>query len=165
VTVVDFKAGIEDASRGVITQLDWVVVVIDPSYAALQAAVTLRKLVEQMRAGHLPATHHLGSPGLVELTERQYRSARIRGVRYVLNKVADSDTEYELRQRLLDAGIQATAVIREEPGLQRAWLEGAALECAQAASEAAKIVRAFEADQAAQIEAAPESRAADAVGC
>jgi CO dehydrogenase nickel-insertion accessory protein CooC1 len=165
VTVVDFKAGIEDASRGVITQLAWVVVVIDPSYAALQAAVTMRSLIQQMKAGRLPATRHLRSPELVEITERQYRSARTRGVRYVLNKVADSDTEYQLWQRLLDAGIQATAVIRDEPDLRRAWLEAAPLESARAAAEAAKIVRAFEADPAARVEAAAESRAAEVVGC
>ncbi|HOB99404.1 MAG TPA: P-loop NTPase [Verrucomicrobiota bacterium] len=62
VTLVDFKAGVEDASRGVITSLDWVVVVLDPSYAGIRAAATMKTMLDQMRAGFLPATQHLDDP-------------------------------------------------------------------------------------------------------
>lgn len=117
VTVLDFKAGIEDASRGVITSLDWVIVVMDPTYAAVRAAVTMKRLLEQMHGGFVPATRHLASPELVELTQRAYREARTRGALYVLNKVPDPDTEHFLWQRLLEAEIQvATTLVSRTPG-------------------------------------------------
>jgi CO dehydrogenase nickel-insertion accessory protein CooC1 len=149
VTVIDFKAGIEDVSRGVITQLDWVVVVMDPSYAAVQAAATMQTLLDEMRAGHLPATRHLASAELVELTQRSYREARTQGALYVLNKIPDQDTEYQLWQRLLQTGIHPTAVIPDDPALRQAWLEAAPLESGPARAEAAKIVRALEASPSA----------------
>lgn len=144
VTLVDFKAGVEDASRGVITSLDWVIVVIDPSYAALRAAATMKTLLDQMHAGFLPATRHLASPELVELTRRAYQEARTKGALYVLNKVPDPDTEHFLWQRLLEAEINVAASIRDDPALRQAWLEGACLHSADAEEEAAKIVRALE---------------------
>jgi CO dehydrogenase nickel-insertion accessory protein CooC1 len=144
VTLVDFKAGIEDASRGVITSLDWVIVVMDPSHAGVRAAVTMKTLLDQMQAGYLPATHHLKSPELVELTRRAYQTARTQGVLYVLNKVPDTDTEHFLWQRLMEAEINAVVSIREDPDLRQAWLEGVPLRSAPAEAEAAKIVRALE---------------------
>jgi CO dehydrogenase nickel-insertion accessory protein CooC1 len=144
VTLVDFKAGIEDASRGVITSLDWVVVVIDPSFAGIRAAVTMRTLLDQMRAGHLPATRHLRSPELVRLTEEAYRAARTKNVVYVLNKVPDLETEQQLSEFLTQAGIQAVASIPDDAELRRAWLEGSRLRSASAQAAAAKIVRTLE---------------------
>jgi CO dehydrogenase nickel-insertion accessory protein CooC1 len=144
VTLVDFKAGIEDASRGVITSLDWVIVVMDPSHAGLRAAVTMKTLLDQMQAGHLPATRHLKSPELVELTHRAYQTARTQGVLYVLNKVPDADTELFLWQRMMEAEINAVVSICEDSDLRQAWLEGLPLHSAPAEAEAAKIVRALE---------------------
>jgi CO dehydrogenase nickel-insertion accessory protein CooC1 len=144
VTVLDFKAGIEDASRGVITSLDWVIVVMDPSYAGVRAAATMKTLLDQMHAGFLPATRHLASPELVELTRRSYLEARTKGALYVLNKVPDADTEHFLWQRLLEAEINVVASIPDEPALRQAWLEGTPLHSAHAEAEAAKIVRALE---------------------
>lgn len=144
VTIIDFKAGIEDASRGVITSLDWVVVVIDPSFAGVRAAVTMQTLLEQMRAGHLPATRHLQSPELIQLTEEAYRTARTKGAVYVLNKVPDPETEHELWQLLIEAGIHATASIPEDAGLRHAWLENSPLKSNPAQAEAAKIIKTLE---------------------
>jgi len=144
VTVLDFKAGIEDASRGVITSLDWVIVVMDPSYAGVRTAATMKTLLDQMHAGFLPATRHLASPELVELTRRSYQEARTKGALYVLNKVPDVDTEHFLWQRLLEAEINVVASIPDEPGLRQAWLEGTPLHSAHAEAEAAKVVRALE---------------------
>ncbi|MBN2508457.1 MAG: P-loop NTPase [Verrucomicrobia bacterium] len=144
VTLVDFKAGIEDSSRGVITSLDWVVVVVDPSYASVQMAVAMRKLFEQMHAGHQPATQHLASPELVALARRAFETARTKGVACVLNKVADADTDRVLRQRLAQAGITPVAAIRDEPGLRQAWLQGTQVDSPAARHEMAKIVEALE---------------------
>jgi CO dehydrogenase maturation factor len=144
VTLVDFKAGIEDSSRGVITNLDWIIVVVDPSYASVQMAVTMKTLVEQMHAGHLPATRHLVLPELVELSQRAFQTARTKGVAYVLNRIPDPDTEHFLWQRLVQAGINPIATIRDEPNLRQAWLEGTRVDSPPALVEAAKIVKALE---------------------
>lgn len=144
VTLVDFKAGVEDISRGVVTSFDWVIVVMDPSYAGMRAATTMKTLLAQMQAGFLPATRHLASLELVELTRRAYREARIKGAVYLLNKVPDAATEQALRQRLTDAGIDVAAAMPDDPDLRRAWLEGARLESAAGAEQAMKIVRALE---------------------
>lgn len=144
VMLVDFKAGIEDASRGVITSLDWVVCVIDPTLAGVRAAATMRTLLDQMRAGRMPATRHLQSPELIKLTENAYRTARTKGAVYVLNKVPDPETEHQLWQLLVQQGIQPVASISDDPELRRAWLEGFPLASASAWTEAAKIVRALE---------------------
>lgn len=155
VTLLDFKAGIEDFSRGVITSLDWVIVVMDPSYAGVQAAVTLKKLLEQMHAGFLPATRHLGEPELVELTRRNYRMARTKGALYVLNKASGPDTEHFLRQRLIEAGINVAASIPDDRALRQAWLEGTPLHSTLAEAEAASIVRALEERSGAHGEISP----------
>lgn len=144
VMLLDFKAGVEDASRGVVTSLDWVVVVIDPSYAGVQAAVTLQGMLQEMHDGHPPATRHLHAPKLVRLTEEAYRTARTKGAVYVLNKVSDPETEYLLWQQLLPAGLHAVASIPDDPQVRQAWLEGSRLESAAAQAEAAKVVRALE---------------------
>ena len=144
VTIVDFKAGAEDASRGVITSLDWIVVVLDPSYAGIRAAATMRTMVDQMRAGFQPATEHLSSPEQVEAARRAYREARTQGALYVLNKAPDAETEHLMRQRLLELQIDAVASIREDPGLRRSWLQGECLQSAAAEAEAVRIVRALE---------------------
>lgn len=157
VTLVDFKAGIEDASRGVITSLDWVIVVIDPSHAGVQAAATMKTLLDQMHAGFLPATRHLGSPDLVELTRRSYQEARTQGALYVLNQVPDTDTEHFLWQRLLEAEINVVASIGDDPGLRQAWLEGTRLRSVAGGAEAAKIVRALEQKRGCFLEEHPFS--------
>jgi len=156
VMLLDFKAGIEDASRGVITSLDWVVGVIDPTGPGVRAAVTIRTLLDQMHAGGMPATRHLGSQHLVKITEDAYRAARTQGVVFVLNKVADLDAEFDLCQLLVQSGIQATAAFAEENALRIAWLKGLPLESASARSEAGKIVRALK-DGLGRFSESPES--------
>lgn len=102
-----------------------------------------------MHAGFLPATRHLASPELVELTRRNYLEARTKGALYLLNKVPDADTEHFLWQRLLEAEINVVASIPEETDLRQAWLEGAPLHNAHAEAEAGKIVRALEQERGA----------------
>ena len=48
VTLVDFKAGFEDSARGVLTGLDWAVVVVDPTTASLHMAVHLKRMVRKI---------------------------------------------------------------------------------------------------------------------
>jgi CO dehydrogenase maturation factor len=141
VTVIDFKAGVEDVSRGVITALDWLIGVIDPSFAGVRAAFTLEALLRQMQGGAMPATRHLPSPELAKLTEESYRNARTRGARYVLNRVPDVETERQLLRLLQDAGIQPSVILPDEPSLRRAWLEGTPLESTDCEAGALRLVR------------------------
>jgi CO dehydrogenase nickel-insertion accessory protein CooC1 len=104
----------------------------------------MKRLLDQLQDGFLPATRHLASTELAEMTRRAYREARTRGALYVLNKVPDPDTEHFLWQRLLEAQIQVAASIPDDLALRRAWLEGAPLESAAADAEAIKLVRALE---------------------
>lgn len=150
VVLVDFKAGIENVSRGVITSLDWVVVVIDSSFAGVRAAITMQGLIDQLRAGRKPATRHLTSAHLAALAEENYKRARTKGVFYILNKVPDPETEHELWQQLIAGRIPAGAVIREDPEIRRAWLEGVPVTSAAALAEAEKVVKAMEENRGAQ---------------
>jgi CO dehydrogenase nickel-insertion accessory protein CooC1 len=144
VTLIDFKAGFEDLARGVVTSLDWVIVVVDPTMAAVEAAGHIRALVEQIRAGALPATQHLASPALVEAARRQYREAAVKGVYVVLNRVRDAEIADYLRARLQEHGIEPVAVMREDPAITRAWLMGEELDLADAGASVDKIIGELE---------------------
>jgi CO dehydrogenase maturation factor len=124
VTLVDFKAGFEDSARGAVTSLDWIVVVVDPTQAAVKMAVDMREMIRAIRAGTPPATEHLDFPELAELARRLFREARIKGVFFLLNNVEDAETESYLRQELAAIGIEPLGVIYRDPAIARAWLHG-----------------------------------------
>jgi CO dehydrogenase maturation factor len=124
VTLVDYKAGFEDSARGNIISLDWIIVVVDPTSAAIQMAIDMRNMVDQLKAGGLPATAHLEHPDLVELVNQLYREARVEGVLFILNKVRDEETERYIRNKLAEHGIEPIGTIRDDPSLSMAWLKG-----------------------------------------
>jgi CO dehydrogenase nickel-insertion accessory protein CooC1 len=132
VTLVDFKAGFEDVARGVITRLDWAIVVVDPTLAAVQMAVNMRDMVAQIRKGARPATQHLESAALVEIAERQYAQASIKGVLFLLNKIEDRGTEAFLQQRLAAEEITTAGSVHADHAITQAWLQGRQLESRQA---------------------------------
>lgn len=122
--LVDFKAGFEDSARGVITSLDWVIVAVDPTTAAVRMAVHLRDMVRQLQAGRPPATAHLECPELIQLANTLFRESRVRGVLPILNRVPDEETETYLQERLQDEGLRPIAVVPQAPGIMSAWLKG-----------------------------------------
>lgn len=128
VVLEDFKAGFEDSARGVITGLDWAVVVLDPTTASIQMAVNMKRVVRQIKAGELPATAHLDRPELVEAAHQRYTEARIKGVLFVLNKISDEASERYLREALAREGISPLGVIREDRSISAAWLRGEPLD-------------------------------------
>ena len=145
VTLVDFKAGIEDSARGVVTSLDWAIVVVDPTNASVQMATDMTDMVEQIRAGVLPATGHLENPALVEAANRVFREAKTKGVLCVLNRVRDKRMESYMRARLEQRGIKPIGVIPEDASLALRWLEGTRLDSAVAKKDTESIVRQLEA--------------------
>ncbi|MCK4579535.1 MAG: hypothetical protein KAU50_12155 [Candidatus Marinimicrobia bacterium] len=54
VTLVDFKAGFKDSAWGVITSLDWAIVIVDPTSPAVELAAHMNRMVDQIKAGQLP---------------------------------------------------------------------------------------------------------------
>lgn len=140
VTLVDFKAGFEDSARGVITGLDWALIVVDPTVAAIQMAVDMQHMVEQIKAGALPATAHLETPEMVEVANAFYRNATIQGIATILNQVTSPETEDFLRDKLAAAGLQPLGVLHADPAIAMAWLIGATLYSEQARHEIQTVI-------------------------
>jgi CO dehydrogenase nickel-insertion accessory protein CooC1 len=149
VTVVDFKAGFEDSARGVITGLDWILVVVDPTTAAIRMAVDMRDTVRTLADGGQPATAHLESPELADVARAIYREAELGGVLVVLNRVADDAMEESLIALLRREGIEPVGAIRDDDLLRHAWLRDAPIESLRAQEAVAGIAGRLEAAAAA----------------
>jgi len=153
VTLVDFKAGFEDSARGVITSLDWAIVIVDPTSASIQMAANMRDMVDQIRAGMLPATAHLESPDLVAIANRVFKEARIKGVFFVLSQVDDEATKGYLREKLEEKGIRPIGIIHRDPSICLSWLKGLPLDVTETRKDLERI--------AGELEAAEEAYSAD----
>jgi CO dehydrogenase nickel-insertion accessory protein CooC1 len=144
VTLVDFKAGFEDTARGAITSLDWAIVVVDPTLAAIEMASDMRNMVARMKAMELPATMHLENQELIELANRLFTEARIKGVLSVLNKVQNNEVEIYMRKELSARGIEPIGIIYEDPSVSITWLRGKPLGGGVIEQEAKKIARVLD---------------------
>ena len=147
VTLVDFKAGFEDSARGVVTGLDWGIVVVDPTTASVEMALHMKRMVHLIKAGALPATKHLDSPELVAWANKIFTSAAIKDVLFVLNRVRDEEMEHYLQQKLAEKGIDPIGAIHEDASISAAWLTGAPLDTVRAQDEADRIIDKLEALQ------------------
>jgi CO dehydrogenase nickel-insertion accessory protein CooC1 len=152
VTLVDFKAGFEDSARGVITGLDWAIVIVDPTSAAVRMAADMKDMVTQIKAGKLPATAHLRSPELVEMARGIFREARIKGAFFVLNKIEDQETESYLRRKLDEEGIKPIGVIHRDPSISLSWLQGTPLDVSKTKHDVERIVEELEGAQESYLE-------------
>jgi CO dehydrogenase nickel-insertion accessory protein CooC1 len=156
VTLVDLKAGIEDSARGVLTTLDWAIVVVDPTVAAVQVAADLNQMVFGIQAGEVPATHHLQSPGLAELAREFYRNARVKGVLVVLNRVRDSAAEGHLTQMVLgETGLKPVGTLKEDSAIADAWLRGLPVSAGESRRAMARLADALEKTATADLAPAP----------
>jgi len=144
VTLIDFKAGFEDTARGAITRLDWALVIIDPTVAAVQIAVDLKETVSLIHGGALPATHHLENNDLVAQANAFYETSTLRGVLCVLNRVDDTGTEEYLTRRLRESGIAPIGVLHSNAEIARTWLTGARIRDAGALAESDTLAGALE---------------------
>ncbi len=124
VTLIDFKAGFEEIARGVITSLDWAIMIVDPTVASIEMASNMKDIVNDIKNGKLPATQHLDRPDLVGIANRYYLETKIRGGMYILNKVDGMETETYLCAKLAEQGIQPAAVIDTDPLISISWLKG-----------------------------------------
>ena len=149
VTLVDFKAGFEDSARGVITTLDWAIVIVDPTSASLQMAVNMKDLVDQIKAGVLPATSHLDSPALVAVANRIFQEATIKGVSFVLSKIEDETVEAYLREKLAEKGVRPIGTIHRTPSISLCWLKGLPLDVTETREDLEQIIGELEAAEKA----------------
>jgi CO dehydrogenase nickel-insertion accessory protein CooC1 len=145
VTLVDFKAGFEDSARGAITSVDWALVVVDPTTAAIQMAGHMRDMVDQIKAGGLPATRHLETPDLVEWANRIFRESRVKDVLVILNRIRGEEMERSVREKLAERGISPIGVIHEDPSIALAWLNGTRLDAVNTQVDVDRVVKGLEA--------------------
>ena len=146
VMLVDFKAGLEDAVSGDVLSLDWIVVVIDPTMAAVQMAIQMQEIVNQLRAGEMPFVAYVDDFDLRELGYPQMvQDVNVPGVMFVLNKIQDELTEQFLRDKLAAAGgLVPTAVIHDALAISRAGLMGQPLLKTPAQLQADQMMQALE---------------------
>jgi len=145
VTLVDFKAGFEDTARGVITGLDWILVVVDPSNAAIQIAIHMKEMIEKIQAGQLPSTEHIDDPQLAELARKVFKEATIKGLQVVLNRMRDPEMEAYVRGQIESHGLEIAGAFPEDPSITTQWLQGRPITNTKRIDEAEKIVSALEA--------------------
>jgi CO dehydrogenase nickel-insertion accessory protein CooC1 len=148
VTLIDFKAGFEDTARGVVTAMDWAMVIVDPTQASLALAGHMKSMAEGIRAGQLPATRHLANPELVVLANRLFQETPLRGTLFVLNRIADDSTESFLKRELAAQGIEPIGVIREDPDIRNAGLTGSVIDDSSLRGEVDSLVQTLEAANA-----------------
>ena len=131
ITLIDFKAGFEDSARGVLTNLDWAIVLVDATFAAIEMAINMRDMVDQIKNGILPATQHLATDDLVEIANRLFVESRIKGVLFLLNKIRNSDMENYMRTKLAERGIEPDGILHADPSISVSWLKGIALDASK----------------------------------
>jgi CO dehydrogenase maturation factor len=144
VTVVDFKAGFEDTARGAFTGLDWLLVVVDPSTAAIQMAIHMQNLIHKVRQGVPPATAHMEDPDLIALARTLFRTSNVRGPLGVLNRIRDSEEETLLRAALDGTGIPLAGCLYEDSQVRKAWLRGNPLPKGYAQKELEQVITVLE---------------------
>jgi CO dehydrogenase nickel-insertion accessory protein CooC1 len=91
---------------------------------------------------------------LVETARRIFRSAAVRGVSFVLNKVRGEETEELLRERLQGSGVEPLGTIHDDPTIATAWLQGDRLDDRKSEEEVRQIVVRLERAIAATAEKA-----------
>jgi CO dehydrogenase maturation factor len=144
VTLIDFKAGFEDAARGAVTNLDLAIVVVDPTIVSVEIAANMRDMVAQIKADVLPATAHLESPELVALANKIFTEAKIEDVFFVLNQVPNAEIANYLREKLKQREITPVGMISEDPSIPLAWLKSTQVHAAKALHEVQIIVDRLE---------------------
>ncbi len=145
VILVDYRAGLEDAVSGDIMSLDWIVVVIDATMAAVQMAVHMQEIVNQLKAGEMPFAVYMEDFDPHDLDcQPMVQDIKTPGVLFVLNKVQDELTEQFLRDKLAEKGIDPLGVIYEAVAVAMAGLMGESLIKSPAQVEADWIVQALE---------------------
>jgi CO dehydrogenase nickel-insertion accessory protein CooC1 len=108
-------------------------------------AANMGDMVDQIKAGGLPATKHLETPELVEWANRIFREATIQDVLVVLNRVRNEEMEKHLQRKLAEKGLKPVGIIHDDPAIAKSWLEGTRLEGMKTRADVERIVEKLEA--------------------
>jgi CO dehydrogenase nickel-insertion accessory protein CooC1 len=81
---------------------------------------------------------------LVELVNKLYEDAQVKGVLFILNKIRDEESESIVRERLAEHGISFIGAIHYDPSLSMAWLKGEPVSQNSDLDEVDRIVEALE---------------------
>jgi CO dehydrogenase nickel-insertion accessory protein CooC1 len=108
-------------------------------------AANMRDMVDQIKAGGLPATKHLETPELVEWANRIFREATVTDVLVVLNRVRDEEMERYMRAKLAAKGLAPIGVIHEDSAIAMSCLEGTPLDATRTREDVDSIVNNLEA--------------------
>lgn len=127
VTLIDVKAGLEDSARGVLTKMDWIVTVVDPTIASFEIAKDLNNIILQIKAGDLPPMAHIKSAKHIEEIKRMYTKSRIKGSFVMLSKIKDRTTERFVVNILREKNIKTVGTIYEDSSIALSWLKGTSL--------------------------------------
>ncbi|MBN2043555.1 MAG: P-loop NTPase [Anaerolineales bacterium] len=144
VNIIDFKAGFEDSARGVLTSLDWVIVVVDPTTAAVEMAVNMKEMVEQIKSDVLPATAHLETEEMVFLANKIFTEAAVSEVFCVLNKIPNTEVEDYLRKKLAHYRIEPLGSLHLDEAISLSWLKGRPLFSPEANEEIKNLINKLE---------------------
>jgi len=144
VTLIDVKAGLEDFARGVITSMDWIITVVDPTIASIQIAENIKNFISRIKAGKLPATEHLEDPELIGEARRMYKEARIKESFVLLNRIKDEKIEEYVSKKLKERVLRVIGVIYEDPSISLSWLEGKPLEGIKANKDIIRAIKRLE---------------------
>lgn len=127
VTLIDVKAGLEDSARGVLTKMDWIVTVVDPTIASFEIAKDLNNIILQIKAGDLPPMAHIKSAEHIEEIKKMYNKSRIKGSFVMLSKIKDRTTERFVVNILREKNIKTVGTIYEDSSIALSWLKGTSL--------------------------------------
>jgi CO dehydrogenase nickel-insertion accessory protein CooC1 len=144
VTLIDVKAGLEDSARGIITSMDWIIIVVDPTVVSIQIAEDVKNLIARIKARELPATKHLKSAKLIGEARRIYKEARTKESFVILNKIKDKKIENYLSKKIEEKGLKIMGVIHEDSSVALSWLEGKPLKRTRANREIMKTIKKLE---------------------
>lgn len=152
VTLIDLTAGLEHFARGVEINADGVVAVVDPTSTSLELARKAKDMVEGMKRGVKPATVHLENPDDVATMKRLAKSAKVKYLWVILNKIRSKKIESLMRERLREYGIEPIGSIHEDLEILESSLEGASLRESGAREDVEEIVNKLEEEVRALLE-------------
>ena len=144
VTLIDVKAGLEDVARGIVTGMDWIISVVDPTSASIQIAKDLQEIISRIQAGDYPAPQHLESSELVEKAKQIYKKAKIKDSFVLLNRIQDEETRNSMEKLLKGEKLEVIGFISEDSSISRSWLEGRPLEGDRAKEDMMDAIRTLE---------------------
>jgi len=112
IAIIDMEAGVEHFGRGIDESVDWVILVVEPSYECVALASRIFSISNVMQ----------------------------KKLRAVLNKVDSKEVEMLLTRRLKDIGIEVDGVIPQDPDVFKQCLEGKPLARGKAFGAAARVM-------------------------